>query len=160
MWWGRELEEKRNVELLIWDIFTKRYTDIHILRQKRKREITAVIVIHAYIIYIYTCTKLVMHNFSPPANQCPANHWEVTVPSANPSLLYNFFTCCHTVLNILLSCWGQLYCFFPLPAPCASPSPLTGMTIWEAEKLKHPWPYTALLSNNWNINVLSILLFF
>lgn len=42
---------------------------------------------------------------------------------------------------------GQLFWFCPIQLYVPLQS-LTGRTVQEAKKLKHPWPFVALLSNN------------
>ena len=104
--------------------------------------------------YIYK-TGDTVGNCSPPlTKQCSVSLQAAAAPLANSSQVYSLFAWCHMVLKIPLGRWGQLSSCCLLPAPCTSSS-IAARTVWEAEKLKCPLLCTALLSNNYNIDVLS-----
>ena len=130
-WDGGENWKRREVELIGWD---KNY----LLRQKRKKERSVMMIIYVYNIYLQTGDA--QHNCSPPVNQCSSSN---CTSSQLPGSVW-----CHIVWNISLASLGQLSGSVPshlLVPPTQTPIP--GRTVWEAENLVQPLLCTALLSN-------------
>lgn len=111
--------------------------------------------------YIHAHTKHVTHSAVAHYTPTGPQQQQTPLPFHLPAplvLVALFFTWSHTVWNIPLARLGELSWFCSLPAPRPS-SLLAGRAVWEADKLKHPWLCTVLLSKNWNISVLSTLFF-
>ena len=109
-------------------------------------------------IYIHTqnkwCTEQLL-----TTHQCPACPWAVASLLAKFLPFFKVSARCYMEWSIPLASLGQLSCFCPIPTLCAPSVTFICRTVQETEKMKCPWLCTALLSNKWNVGVLSTLFF-
>ena len=133
---------KEMIELMGWDIN-------YLLRQKRKRKKdnrNNYINNDNFYIYLWNTTEASWYN-AIPHHLLTSTQLVIEQPTL-PHLSRVFSVLCHMVRNTPLDSLDQLSLFCLLPDLCAPPVPLTWRAVWEAEKLKHPWLHTVLLSNN------------